>query len=101
MVLVAGRGRGRGTWPMNCARRCRPSRLLDILRDEFGEGRLTSYRSERGTPMRNDLAQTVENVMDFSVADAMAEPALKRLSIHSYRRDFFPVPMHRNDFEGS
>ena len=48
---------------------------LDILRDELGEelGYRHKQMIERMNANAHDLAQTVENVMDFSVADAMAE----------------------------
>jgi signal transduction histidine kinase len=48
---------------------------LDILRDEVSEGLGGRHRQiiERLNANAHDLAQTVENVMDFSVADAMAE----------------------------
>ena len=50
---------------------------LDILRDELGEVIDDRYKQilERMNTNAHDLAQTVENVMDFSVADAMAEVA--------------------------
>ena len=48
---------------------------LDILRDELSEevGDRHKRIVERLNANAHDLAQTVENVMDFSVADAMAE----------------------------
>lgn len=48
---------------------------LDILRDEVSEALGSRHRQiiERMNANAHDLAQTVENVMDFSVADAMAE----------------------------
>ena len=50
---------------------------LDILRDELSEeiGARHQQIIERMNANAHDLAQTVENVMDFSVADAMAEAA--------------------------
>jgi len=50
---------------------------LDILRDELGDGLNSRHKHifERVNANAHDLAQTVENVMDFSLADAMAEPA--------------------------
>ncbi|MGA7870777.1 MAG: HAMP domain-containing sensor histidine kinase [Candidatus Binatus sp.] len=50
---------------------------LDILRDELSEGLCGRHKQilERLNANAHDLAQTVENVMDFSVADAMAEAA--------------------------
>jgi Amt family ammonium transporter len=48
---------------------------LDILREEVSESLDSRQRQivERLNANAHDLAQTVENVMDFSVADAMAE----------------------------
>lgn len=50
---------------------------LDILRDELSEAIDDRHKQiiERINANAHDLAQTVENVMDFSVADAMAEAA--------------------------
>lgn len=50
---------------------------LDILRDELSEeiGGRHKQIIERINANAHDLAQTVENVMDFSVAEAMAEAA--------------------------
>ena len=50
---------------------------LDILRDELGEVVDDRHKQiiARMNANAHDLAQTVENVMDFSVADAMAEAA--------------------------
>ncbi len=50
---------------------------LDILRDELGDALNSRHKHifERVNANAHDLAQTVENVMDFSLADAMAEPA--------------------------
>ena len=50
---------------------------LDILRDELSEVLDDRHKQIIGRMNANahDLAQTVENVMDFSVADALAEPA--------------------------
>src|SRR6266852_5634326 len=49
---------------------------LDILRDELGESLNSRHKHifDRVNANVHDLAQTVENVMDFSVADALAEP---------------------------
>ena len=48
---------------------------LDILRDELGEVASARHKQiiERMNANAHDLAQTVENVMDFSFKDAMAE----------------------------
>ena len=48
---------------------------LDILRDEIGEVASDRHKQiiERMNANAHDLAQTVENVMDFSFKDAMAE----------------------------
>jgi len=50
---------------------------LDILRDEVSEALESRHQQiiERMNANAHDLAQTVENVMDFSVADARAESA--------------------------
>ncbi len=49
---------------------------LDILREELGDSLNSRHKHifDRVNANVHDLAQTVENVMDFSVADAMAEP---------------------------
>jgi signal transduction histidine kinase len=49
---------------------------LDILRDELSEELAGRHKQiiDRMNANAYDLAQTVENVMDFSVADALAEP---------------------------
>src|SRR5271168_4938512 len=48
---------------------------LDILRDEMSEALGDRHKQiiERMNANAHDLAQTVENVLDFSIADAMAE----------------------------
>ncbi len=48
---------------------------LDILRGEMSEALGDRHKQiiERMNANAHDLAQTVENVLDFSVADAMAE----------------------------
>ena len=50
---------------------------LDILRDELSEELTGRHKQiiDRMNANAHDLAQTVENVMDFSVADALAEPS--------------------------
>ena len=55
---------------------------LDILRDELSEALGGRHKQiiERMNANAYDLAQTVENVMDFSVADALAEARTKRRS---------------------
>jgi signal transduction histidine kinase len=49
---------------------------LDMLRDDLGEAAYEHHRHlmERMSANAFDLAQTVENVMDFAVADSMAQP---------------------------
>ena len=49
---------------------------LDILRDELSEELAGRHKQiiDRMNANAYDLAQTVENVMDFTVADALAEP---------------------------
>lgn len=76
---------------------------LDILRDELGESLDGRHRHifERVNANAHDLAQTVENVMDFSVADAMAEPAdLEDIHLHELIAELAPVLEAANDSKG-
>lgn len=67
---------------------------LDIIRDELGAA-LSSRHShilERMNANAQDLAQTVENVMDFSVADAMAEAAdPEEIDLHELIEELAPA----------
>ena len=73
---------------------------LDILRDELSEALSIRHRQiiERMNANAHDLAQTVENVMDFSVADAMAEVrAEEEIRLHSLIGDLAPALEAAND----
>jgi signal transduction histidine kinase len=72
---------------------------LDILRDE-SEALSGRHRQiiERMNANAHDLAQTVENVMDFSVADAMAEVrAEEEIRLHDLIGDLAPALEAAND----
>ena len=75
---------------------------LDILRDEMTA--LTARHKqivERMNANAHDLAQTVENVMDFSVADAMAEAAdEEEIRPHDLIGDLAPALEAANDTKG-
>jgi len=76
---------------------------LDILRDELGEGVGSRHRQmiERLNANAHDLAQTVENVMDFSIADAMAEPAYEEeIHVHQLIGELAPALEAANDSKG-
>ncbi len=76
---------------------------LDILRDELGESLGGRHKQilERVNTNAHDLAQTVENVMDFSVADAMAEPAHEEeIQLHELIGEIAPVLEAANDSKG-
>jgi signal transduction histidine kinase len=67
---------------------------LDVLRDELSEVVDDRYKQilERMNTNAHDLAQTVENVMDFSVADAKAEVAEdEEIRPHDLIGDLVPV----------
>ena len=73
---------------------------LDILRDELSEAVSGRHRQiiERMNANAHDLAQTVENVMDFSVADAMAEVrAEEEIRLHDLIGDLAPALEAAND----
>lgn len=76
---------------------------LDILRDELGEALSTRHKQifERLNANTHDLAQTVENVMDFSMAQAMAESAVQE-DIHPDELigDLLPALEAANDSKG-
>jgi len=76
---------------------------LDILRDEVSVTLGDRHKQiiERMNANAHDLAQTVENVMDFSVADAMAEPANEEeIRLHDLIGDPAPVLEAANDSKG-
>jgi len=76
---------------------------LDILRDEVSEALGDRHKQiiERMNANAHDLAQTVENVMDFSVADAMAEAAdEEEIHLHDLIGDVAPVLEAANDSKG-
>jgi signal transduction histidine kinase len=76
---------------------------LDILRDELSSELGGRHRQmiERLNANAHDLAQTVENVMDFSVADAMAEAAAEEeIRPHDLIQDLAPAFDAANDAKG-
>ncbi len=76
---------------------------LDILRDELSEVLDSRHRQiiERMNTNAHDLAQTVENVMDFSVADAMAEDAgEEEICLHELIGELAPALEAANDSKG-
>jgi signal transduction histidine kinase len=76
---------------------------LDILRDELSEELAGRHKQiiDRMNANAHDLAQTVENVMDFSVADAMAEPAdEEEIHLHDLIADLALVLDAANDLKG-
>jgi signal transduction histidine kinase len=73
---------------------------LDILRDEVSETLGARHKQiiERMNANAHDLAQTVENVMDFSVADAMVEATdEEEINLHDLIGDVAPVLEAAND----
>ncbi len=76
---------------------------LDILRDELSEAIDDRHKQiiERMNANAHDLAQTVENVMDFSVADAMAEAAdEEEIRLHDLIGELAPALEAANDSKG-
>ncbi len=76
---------------------------LDILRDELSEAIDDRHKQiiERINANAHDLAQTVENVMDFSVADAMAEAAdEEEIRLPDLIGDLAPALEAANDSKG-
>jgi signal transduction histidine kinase len=75
---------------------------LDILRDEMTAlGDRHKQIIERMNANAHDLAQTVENVMDFSVADAMAEASdEEEIRPHDLLGDLAPALEAANDTKG-
>jgi signal transduction histidine kinase len=76
---------------------------LDILRDELSEelGGRHKQIIERMNANAHDLAQTVENVMDFSVSDAMAEASdEEEIQLHDLIGDLALVLEAVNDVKG-
>jgi len=76
---------------------------LDILRDEISEALGGRHKQiiERMNANAHDLAQTVENVMDFSVADAMAEATdEEEIVLHDLIGDVAPALEAANESKG-
>jgi signal transduction histidine kinase len=76
---------------------------LDILRDELGEVASARHKQiiERMNANAHDLAQTVENVMDFSFKDAMAEAEdEEEIVLRDLIADLAPVLEAANDSKG-
>ncbi len=76
---------------------------LDILREEASEGLDDRHQQiiERMNANAHDLARTVENVMDFSVADAMAEATdEEEIQPHDLVGDLAPALEAANDSKG-
>ena len=76
---------------------------LDILRDELSGALDDRHKQiiDRMNVNAHDLAQTVENVMDFSVADAMAESAdEEEIRPHDLIGDLAPALEAANDSKG-
>ena len=76
---------------------------LDILRDELSEAIDDRHKQiiERINANAYDLAQTVENVMDFSVADAMAEAVgEEEIRLQDLIGDLAPALEAANDSKG-
>jgi two-component system, sensor histidine kinase and response regulator len=76
---------------------------LDILRDELGEEVDDRHKRivERLNANAHDLAQTVENVMDFSVADALAEATEEEeIRLHDLVADLAPALEAANESKG-
>ncbi|MGC2306460.1 sensor histidine kinase [Candidatus Binatus sp.] len=76
---------------------------LDILRDELSKELVGRHRQiiDRMNANAHDLAQTVENVMDFSVSDAMAEASdEEEIHLHDLIGDLALVLDAANDLKG-
>ncbi len=76
---------------------------LDILREEVSEALESRHQQiiERMNANAHDLAQTVENVMDFSVADARAESAAEEeIRLQDLIGELAPVLEAANDSKG-
>jgi Amt family ammonium transporter len=76
---------------------------LDILRDELAGTLSDRHRRviERLNANAHDLAQTVENVMDFSVSDAMAEaPHEEEVRLRDLVSELAPALEAANDSKG-
>jgi len=76
---------------------------LDILRDELSEAGDDRYKQiiERLNANAHGLAQTVENVMDFSVAGAMAEAIdEEEIRLHDLIEELAPALEAANDSKG-
>lgn len=73
---------------------------LDMLRDDLGEAAYERHRRlmERMNANALDLAQTVENVMDFAVADSMAQPEDdEEIRVHELISELQPALKAAND----
>jgi signal transduction histidine kinase len=73
---------------------------LDMLRDDLGEAAYEHHRHlmERMSVNALDLAQTVENVMDFAVADSTAQPEDDEdIRIHELISELQPALQAAND----
>jgi two-component system sensor histidine kinase/response regulator len=76
---------------------------LDILRGEMSEALGDRHKQiiERMNANAHDLAQTVENVLDFSVADAMSEATdEEEIHLHDLIGDLAPALEAANDAKG-
>ena len=76
---------------------------LDILRDELSKELAGRHKQiiDRMNANAHDLAQTVENVMDFSVSDAMAEASdEEEIHLHDLLADLALVLDAANDLKG-
>ncbi|MGH7924413.1 MAG: sensor histidine kinase [Candidatus Binatus sp.] len=76
---------------------------LDILRDEASEALGGRHQQilERLNANAHDLAQTVENVMDFTVAEAMAEATgEEEIRLHDLIGELAPALEAANDSKG-
>ena len=76
---------------------------LDILRDELSNATGGRHKQiiERMNANAHDLAQTVENVMDFSVAQAMAESTEEEdIHLHDLIGELAPALEAANESKG-
>ncbi len=73
---------------------------LDMLRDDLGEAAYEQHRHlmERMSANALDLAQTVENVMDFAVADSITQPEDdEEIRVHELISELQPALQAAND----
>jgi len=76
---------------------------LEILRNEVSDGLDDRHKQilERLNVNAHDLAQTIENVMDFTVADAMAEaPGEGKIDLRELIEEVAPALEAANDSKG-